>query len=418
MTINQTHVDGSLDELLARRKPGHSLEAPFYTSDELAETDLREIFGRHWIFAGTAAEIREPGDFFTMTIGPWSIIVLRDDDEQVRALHNVCRHRGSRVLTEPHGSVGNIVCGYHKWTYATDGTLLHAESQPPDFDPSCLGLKQVHVRDLAGLIFVCLANEPPADIDEVAEIVTPYLAPHQLHRTKVAAQLDIIESGNWKLVMENNRECYHCDGHPELIASFFPIFGYSEEDLTPRLRPVVERYQKANADLQEACRLRELPMELREEVDTRPTGFRIERMPLDRAGESFGEDARVLSRKLLGDFTTPRLGDLSLHVQPNCWSHFLSDHAVTFSVVPLSAGQTWLRTTWLVHEDAVEGVDYDVDALTAVWRATNEQDSTLVARTQAGVSSPAYEGGPYSPTENQVEGFVSWYLQRLRASMP
>ena len=125
-----------------------------------------------------------------------------------------------------------------------------------------------------------------------------------------------------------------------------------------------------------------------------------------------------MSRKLLGDFTTPRLGDLSLHVQPNCWSHFLSDHAVTFSVVPLSAGQTWLRTTWLVHEDAVEGVDYDVDALTAVWRATNGQDSTLVARTQAGVSSPAYEGGPYSPTENQVEGFVSWYLQRLRASMP
>ncbi len=417
MTINQTEPHVSLDELLSRRKPGHSLEGPFYTSDLLAETDLREIFGRHWIFVGTAAEIREPGDYFTVTVGPWSVIVLRDDDDQVRALHNVCRHRGARVLTEPRGSVGNIVCGYHKWTYGTDGALLHAESQPADFDPSCLGLRQVHVRDLAGLVFVCLADEPPADFDEVAQVVTPYLEPHQLHRTKVAAQLDIVEQGNWKLVMENNRECYHCDEHPELIASFFPIFAYSEEDLTPRLRPVLERYQKANVALQEECRLRQLPMEVREEVDTRPTGFRVERMPLDRSGESFGEDARALCHKLLGDFTTPRLGDLSLHLQPNSWFHFLADHAVTFSVIPLSAGQTRLRTTWLVHEDAVEGVDYEVDALTAVWRATNEQDGALVARTQAGVSSPAYEGGPYSPTENQVEAFVSWYLQRLRAAM-
>jgi Rieske 2Fe-2S family protein len=121
-----------------------------------------------------------------------------------------------------------------------------------------------------------------------------------------------------------------------------------------------------------------------------------------------------LCQKLLGDLTTARLGDLSLHMQPNSWFHFLADHAVTFSVIPLSAGETLLRTTWLVHEDAVEGTDYDVDALTAVWRATNAQDSALVARTHAGVSSPAYVGGPYSPTENHVEAFVSWYLQRLR----
>ncbi|MEO7132024.1 MAG: aromatic ring-hydroxylating dioxygenase subunit alpha, partial [Dermatophilaceae bacterium] len=341
MTIRATRAaEATLVDLLDRRREGHSLEAPFYISEAIFETDVREIFGGHWIFVGTSAEVREPGDFFTVTVGPWSVIILRDDDEQVRALHNVCRHRGARVLIEERGSVGNIVCGYHKWTYATDGSLLHAESQAPDFDPSCFALKQVHIRDIGGLIFICLAEDPPADIDEVADIITPYLAPHQLGRTKVAAQVDVIEPGNWKLVIENNRECYHCDGHPELIAAYFPIFGYGEADITPRLRPVVERYERAKADLQEACRVRQMPTDLHEDVVDRPTGFRIERSPLDLAGESHSADGTAVSRRLLGDLTTPRLGDLSLHVQPNAWFHFLADHAVTFSVIPLSAGET------------------------------------------------------------------------------
>ena len=172
--------------------------------------------------------MREPGDYVTVDVGPYSVIVVRDDDEQVRALHNVCRHRGARVLTERSGSVGNIVCGYHRWTYATDGSLLHAGDQPPGFDKGCFGLKRVHVRVVAGLVFVCLADEPPADFDEVVATVSPYLLPHQLHRTKVAAQVDLVEEANWKLVMENNRECYHCEGgHPELICTFFPTYGYS-----------------------------------------------------------------------------------------------------------------------------------------------------------------------------------------------
>ncbi|MEK8174618.1 aromatic ring-hydroxylating dioxygenase subunit alpha [Streptomyces sp. M19] len=149
-----------------------------------------------------------------VTIGQYSIIIVRDDDEGVRAFHNVCRHRGARILNEERGSVGNIVCGYHRWTYGMDGTLLHAESQPPDFDPSCFGLRPVHVRTLAGLVYICLAEEPPDDFDDVIARVEPYIAPHNLARAKVAQQIDLVENGNWKLTMENNRECYHCGGHP------------------------------------------------------------------------------------------------------------------------------------------------------------------------------------------------------------
>ncbi len=92
----------------------------------------------------------------------------------------------------------------------------------------------------------------------------------------------------------------------------------------------------------------------------------------------------------------------------------MSDHVVTFSVIPVDAEHTLLRTKWLVHKDAVEGVDYDLDNLTEVWQATNAQDSQLVSYCQAGARSPAYEPGPYSPhTEMLVEKFCNWYVARM-----
>jgi Rieske 2Fe-2S family protein len=146
------------------------------------------------------------------------------------------------------------------------------------------------------------------------------------------------------------------------------------------------------------------------------TGFRTQRLPLDRSGESQTLDARVASKKLLGEFKRADLGGLSFWTQPNSWNHFMSDHVVVFSVIPLSAGQTLVRTKWLVHKDAVEGVDYDVKNLTAVWNATNDQDRTLVELSQRGAASSAYEPGPYSPyTEGLVEKFCDWYVRRLAA---
>ena len=414
MTAGSSTVTDDLAGLVARRRPGYALEAPFYVSRQVFDADISHVFARSWIFVTTEAEIRQPGDFVTIDVGPYSVIVVRDDDGQVRALHNVCRHRGSRVLVDQKGSVGNLVCGYHQWTYGTDGRLLHAGSQASTFDPACFGLKTIHVRQVAGLVFICLATDPPVDFDDMATRITPYIEPHQLTHTKVAAQEDLIEEGNWKLVMENNRECYHCEGgHPELICTFFPTWGYAIEDIPDRLLPAHARYLKAEADLERACTDRGMAYAAIEEISGRASGFRIQREALDGAGESYTRDGSSACKKLLGDFDIPRLGRCSLHHQPNSWFHFLADHAVTFTVLPIAPDRTFLRTTWLVHEDAVEGVDYDLETLTEVWHQTNAQDETFVARAQAGVSSPAYEPGPYAPGEYQVDGFCTWYLEQL-----
>jgi Rieske 2Fe-2S family protein len=103
-------------------------------------------------------------------------------------------------------------------------------------------------------------------------------------------------------------------------------------------------------------------------------------------------DTRVACTRLLGSLTERRLGTLHLHVQPNAWFHFLSDHILTFCVLPIDRERTLVRTTWLVNADAEEGKDYDVDNLTRVWVATNNQDA-------------------------QVDMFHRWYDERMRAGL-
>lgn len=406
-------VPDHLARLVRGYDPGHTLEAPFYVSQAAFDLDMKAIFARHWLFVTTEGELSEPGDYVTVEVGAYSVIILRDDDGDVRAFHNVCRHRGSRLLDDTRGSVGNLVCPYHHWIYGVDGCLRHADNQAAAFDPGQYRLGAVHVRTLAGLVFICLAADPPADFDYVAARLTPYLEPYRLAHTKVAHTMHLIEEGNWKLVMENNRECYHCDGHPELLSAYFPLHGYTEQDVPARLRTTWQRFEKARTDLRVACRTRGFPMETVRELDSRATGFLIAHAPLDGAGKSYSAHGESVCRTLLGSMDNDRFGDLHLHIQPNSWFHLLADHAVVFSVLPVAPDRTSLRCTWLVHEDAVAGVEYDLDTLTAVWTATNLQDGVFVARTHRGVRDPGYRPGPYSEVEEDVAAFVAWYINRL-----
>ena len=329
-------IDSRLETLLRNRRPGYSLDAPFYTDPDIFAADLEIIFGRHWIFVGVEPDVAEPGDAMAVDVGKNSVIIVRDDDGQLRAFHNVCRHRGARLVEQYKTCVGNLVCRYHAWTYNLEGKLLFAEHMGKGFDTSCQGLKSVHIRSLEGLIFICLSNEPPADFDSMAARMAPYLAPHDLRNAKVAFESDLIEPGNWKLTMENNRECYHCAGnHPELTVPLFAYgFGFAPEELDDVGRLEAQRYAdlvKTSHAAWESCGF---PSQTVEHLDDMVSGFRAERLPLDGAGESHTADTKAACRKLLGSINDPRHGALHFWTQPNSWHHFMSDHAVTFSVIP------------------------------------------------------------------------------------
>lgn len=405
-----------IQDLVSRREKGKSLEAPFYNAPEILKLDVEAIFNQHWIFVAVEPELPEPGDCITVEVGHASILLLRGDDMEIRAFHNVCRHRGAKLIDERATTIGNIVCRYHGWTYNEDGDLILAEHMGAGFDKSCHGLKAVHIRSIAGLIFICLADDAPKDIDDMARVMTPYIAPHDIANCKVAFTSDLIEEGNWKLTMENNRECYHCEAnHPQLTVPLSEFgFGFSPDEMDERRSEDVKKYTNAvenDHKRWESCGLPSAEEDHLSDV----TGFRTMRLPLMWEGESQTLDTKVASQKLLGKFTDPKLGGLSFWTHPNSWHHFMSDHVVTFSVLPLSADRTLVRTTWLVHKDAIEGEDYNLDNLTQVWKMTNQQDADLVRLAQLGSEQPSYEPGPYSSfTEPHVEAFCDWYIARMK----
>lgn len=407
----------SISAILDQRAEGHSLPAALYTQDEVFQADLDVFFRKHWIYVGLECDVPEAGDASVIDIGTTSLIVLRDDAEQVRVVHNVCRHRGTRLLDEGQTVISKLVCPYHQWTYELSGELIHAPHMGKDFDRACHNLKPVHFKSIGGLIYVCLSDNPPTDVALLERVMEKRLAPYDIRNTKIAFQKDVIEDGNWKLTMENNRECYHCAAnHPELCVSFIDLdFGFDPETLSDEDRAEAEDHMRQYAERTSAWEADGFPSSAVEQLAGNETNFRTQRLIIAGAGESQTPDATAASSKLMGTMTRKDLGDTHLWGH-NCWNHFMGDHAVTAIVIPLSANKTLVRTKWLVHRDAVEGVDYDLDKLTDVWIATTDQDAELVARSQRGVEDPAYEPGPYSRfTESQLDNFATWYVERMRA---
>lgn len=410
-------VKNSINSLLRARRQGHSLPADLYTRADVFEAEIDVLFHKHWIFIGLECDVPEPGDVCVLDIGRSSVAIVRDDDGVVRAFFNVCRHRGAKLLPAGSGVVGNLVCPYHQWTYSLTGELLRAPHMGRDFDLSCNGLRPIALRSVGGLLYTCLSDDPPSDIQNLADVMEPRLAPYDIRNAKIAFQTDTIEKGNWKFTLENNRECYHCSAnHPELCVSFIDLdFGFDPDTLAPEDRLAAEQHGALYAAKTAEWENLGYPSKVVEHLAGHATNFRTQRLIISGAGESQTSDARAACSKLLGAMTRKDLGDLHLWGH-NCWHHFMGDHGVSFMVLPLSADETLVRTKWLVHKDAVEGVDYDVERLTSVWKATNSQDAHLVGLAHAGASSYGYSPGQYSRfTEGQLDDFATWYVERMQA---
>ncbi len=398
------------EALLAARRPGYSLPGPLYGSAQAHALDLERVWQRQWVFACAEAEVAAAGDYVTLTVGAYRLLVLRGGDGELRALHNVCRHRGSLLCDAETGSVKRrIVCPYHQWTYHHDGRLAAARTIDPATvaDPE-LALGRAHCAVVGGLVFVNVADTAP-DLDEFRRRVEPYLQAYDLAGARVAHTSTVVEEANWKLVWENNRECYHCRGAHEQLCRTFPEAPlHSGGGSATELR--------ATEAVVAGCESLGLPGAFAASDDL---GHRVMRMALNAGATSMTMDGTPavgvrFAGLREGARATADVGDLLLYHYPSTWIHVQADHALTFRVLPLSPTATELRTTWLVPGDAVEGVDYDLERLTEVWLATNAQDGALVERTQRGVASPAYRPGPYAPVEEEgVLQFVDWYVAQM-----
>ncbi len=413
--MQQTNkLNGQLNNYLGEYTDNHSLPSPFYTNPDVFSMEMATVFQQRWFYAACVADIPEAGSYYSFNLYNNSVFIIKDDDGKIRAFHNTCCHRGSKLCDEGTGDLAKIVCPYHQWTYELDGRLLYAPKMGADFDPSKYRLTEIALENVGGLIFICFSDNPPDSIQEVKKIISPYLDVYKIENTKVAAQSDLVEHTNWKLVMENNRECDHCNSnHPELMVPLYDAgFGAGLDDVNSNVcdpnDEFVQLYQTKRKEWEE-LNLKYEPIDFPNDL-----WLRVARLPLAHNAVSHTTDGKLGCQKLLAPFKKPETSSLSLWTHPNSWHHFMCDHIVTFKVMPLANNQTLVRTKWLVDKDAEEGKDYDLKHLMNCWIQTNDQDRRLVERNYQGICSNAYKPGPYSPGEMFVDNFVSWYVRQIK----
>jgi Rieske 2Fe-2S family protein len=276
------------------------------------------------------------------------------------------------------------------------------------FTTAGVRLAPVAVRETAGLVFVCLAAAPDdaPEFDGFAEAAARHLGPHGLADARVVARDRYRVAANWKTLVENNRECYHCRGsHPEFALSNFEQGTHGDVRPNPRWDTALARARAGWRDRGLAT----------DEVSF-PGGswYRFTRLPLREGFATETLDGRLVA-PLMGTLPDPDVGSLRVVGLPNLWAHANADYAMTTRLTPVDAGTTDVDVCFLVRADA-RLTEADVDALAAVWRATSEQDWALCEATYAGVASRGYRPGPLSPVvEASVASFLDWYAARLPA---
>jgi len=402
-----------LNEIVSSYRPGQALAGRFYTDRDLYELELAKIWYAGWLFAAVSAELPSAGSYVVYTVGNHSVLIVRQPNGTVAAHHNVCRHRGSLIATQPSGRVRNFTCPYHQWMYGLDGSLRQCRAMPTDFDKSRYPLLPVHAVEVAGLVFVSFAADPPS-FTAAAALLDSMATAQGLATAKVAHAIDYEVTANWKLVWENNRECYHCDvSHPQYVAANYDRYDAGEmtqaieRELTEVSRQSQQRWAACGLAVTDGGGLARFPS-----ADG-STWYSANRTPLVPGYESESMDGGRVA-PLMGAYPDSGVGVLRLRTLPNFWQHGSCDHCVVTRLTPSGLGSTRARVLWLVDRAAQEGRDYQLSTLLPFWQLTSEQDWEICARQQLGVQSPAYLPGPLSAAkEYNVASFHAWYLRWL-----
>jgi Rieske 2Fe-2S family protein len=412
LTLSADEIS-TLKERIASRQPGYGLPRPFYHEELLYRTEMEYIWRGGWLFAGHSCQIPNPGDYFLYDVGEDSVIIVRDDDGQVHALFNVCRHRGSIICEAAEGHVKRFICPYHQWTYDRGGRLLLWRGMQDGLDKSELGMHRAHAREVEGMIFISLAPQP-LDFKPAAATISPIARPQGMARAKIAKIMDFDVHSNWKLVWENNRECYHCNvNHPQYIKANFDHYNADDtiERVALHLNLVTERSEAKWAEQGLAIRV-ETGMTEFPDPDNN-VWYSANRTPLVDGYVSETIDGKQVA-PLMGDYTDPDVGTMRARMLPNFWIHASCDHSVSVRLTPNGLDHTAIRMIWLVDEKAEEGRDYELDKLLPFWQLTAEQDWAICVNQQRGVSSHAYTPGPLSTyKEYNLDRFLRWYLKQM-----
>lgn len=368
---------GSLPPSLISTLPGR-----FYTDVEIFAREQERVFEAMWFCAVRAADLAKPGAFRTVQVGRESILITRARDDSVRAFFNVCRHRGARIRTEESGAVKRAFqCPYHAWTYDLQGKLVAAPNltKMRDIGRTEYGLIPVAVREWLGYVWVCLADEPPSFEESVLGDVSARLGDvtsidgYDIGNLRVGRRHVYDVNANWKLLVENFLECYHCATiHPELT-EVLPEFadGYAAQ------------YYVGHGAV------------FGEEID----GFTV-------------DGSRGLDRiPTVGDGQDRRY--YAITIKPQVFVNLVPDHVIFHRMFPVGVDRTLVECDWLYVPKVVDEAE-DIDRSVELFHRVNTQDFAACERTQLGMGSRVYaDGGVLVPSEHHIGLFHDWVGGRL-----
>ncbi|HTJ69592.1 MAG TPA: aromatic ring-hydroxylating dioxygenase subunit alpha [Actinospica sp.] len=360
----------------------HTLPGSAYLDPAVFALEQERVFERMWFCAVRGSDVPEPGSFRTVQIGRESVLVVRTREGDIRAFLNACRHRGAQLCTEESGQVKRTFrCMYHAWTYALDGSLIAAPNlaKMPDVDRTEYGLINVHVREWLGYVWVCLADQPPSFEQDVIGAAVERLGNveaiehYNVDRLTVGRRVSYDVKANWKLVIENFMECYHCSTiHPELV-SVLPEFakGYA-----------AQYYVGHGAEF----------------------GSTI---------DGFTYDGRPGVTPIPGVTEDQERRYYAITVKPQVFINLVPDHVIVHRMFPLAADRTLIECDWLfVPEVVASGTD--IDASVELFHRVNVQDFEACERCQPTMSSRAYaRGGVLVPSEHHIAAFHEWHAAML-----
>jgi Rieske 2Fe-2S family protein len=366
-----------VSQFVAPAEGASTLEGRYYTSAQIFQTEIEQVFYQRWLCVGRAEQIPQPGDYFTQTIGAESLIITRGQDSQVRAFYNVCRHRGTRICTASTGHfVGSIQCPYHAWTYGLDGRLIGAPhmNEVEGFAKAKYPLYQAAIGSWEGFLFVNLSPQPEPFEQAFAALIGRFNQ-WGIAALRSARRIEYDVQANWKLLVENYSECYHCPLiHPALSA------------LSP--------YRSGRNDLIEGPFLGGY-MDLERHVESLSLNGHTCTLPLPGVA---GEDLnRVYYYSLFPNML------LSLH----------PDYVMFHLLWPEGAGRTRITCDWLFEPQAMTQPNFDPSGAVEFWDMTNRQDWHVCELSQLGLTSRMYTPGPYSAGESLSAAFDQEVLRAL-----
>ncbi len=369
-------------EVAATRAPlerAHLLPPRVFHDPEVFAYEQAAWYEPAWLCVGREEDASGPGGYFLTEINGENLIVVRGNDGELRAFFNVCRHRGATLVTEPCGEIVRFQCPYHAWIYDLEGKL-----RPPrytdtleGFDPAEWNLAPCRIATWQGFVFLNLDGRAPTFADAFGDL-PDFFARFELAGLKRAKRIDYDVAANWKALVENYSECYHCPGvHPQLNK----ITPYNLGEWLPSDGPWHGSWMEVVGDY-----------------------------------ETLSMDGAIHAGALVPGITE---GDLKRVYYFVVWPHLLlslhPDYLMAHMVWPQAAGRTLVTCEWYFAPEAMAKPDFDPSDAIEFWDMTNRQDWEVCELQQAGTRSRAFTPGRYSTIESGVHAFDLMAADRYAA---